>query len=82
MTAIERCPLLDVDTGLCAGITWNPFNQPSKMEVAGWNRGMCGARQNIAEQADCTKHPQHEEWIEVTTDDGTDRSRRLIVSKR
>lgn len=82
MTAIERCPLLDLKTGLCQGISWNPFNQPSQVETVGWNRGTCNARHNIAKQADCSKHPQHLEWIEITTDDGSNNSKRIIVSKR
>ncbi len=82
MTAIDRCPLLNVDTGLCKGITWNPFGQPSHMDTGAWTRGMCKARGSIATQVTCSKHPQRNEWIEATADDGTDSSKRLIVSKR
>jgi hypothetical protein len=52
------------------------------VETVGWNRGTCNARHNIAKQADCSKHPQHLEWIEITTDDGSNNSKRIIVSKR
>lgn len=82
MAAIERCPLLDVTTGLCSGISWNPFGQPSQMESFGWDRGMCKARRNIAEQASCSKHPQQKEWIEITTDNGSNKSKRIIISRR
>ena len=57
MPEIINCPFLDKGSGICKAITLNIFAWPSKASFH-TGGGFCTVQDNLAEQGDCTRHPQ------------------------